>query len=192
MEKKKMDPIKKFKLIYSGELIIFAIVFIVLGILLMLRVWDPNETVRKIFNILTLVAGIYSIFNFVWILVSPKKRAKSSILDAALLLPFAIFLIGFDIYCFVLWGTSGFPGPEVHAFGAGPAFVYLGVAYIIQGVYHYFHPVPGLFDDEELKGENPAEVEGELIDNPEEPKPEEAPEETKEENAPSDNKEGEE
>ena len=33
--------------------------------------------------------------------------------------------------------------------------MYISAIYLFQSIYHYFKPVPGLFDDEEDKGEKP-------------------------------------
>lgn len=149
-----MDPVKKIKLIYSIELLAFAVIFLVLGILLLAKVFQPNETVRMIFNFITIAGGIWIIVNFFWTLFSPKKRAKSSLLDVSLIVPLGLGLIIFDICCFVIWGTSGFPVVDIHCLWVGIFFIYIAIIYAIQGIYHYSHPIPGLLDDlEEEEGE---------------------------------------
>lgn len=161
-----MDPIKKVKLIYSGELILFSIVFLVLGILLAVQVIKPSEWVRKVFNFITIAGGIWMIAKLFWVLLSPKKRAKTSLFDTVLMVPLGVALIAFDIYCFVIWGTSGFPAVATHCLGMGIAFIYIAAVYLAQGIYHYHHPIPGLFEDEE---ENKDEaIEGEFVEKTEE------------------------
>ena len=51
--------IKKIKLIYSGELLAFALVFIVLGILELLKVIKLSERFQLIFKIITLVGATW-------------------------------------------------------------------------------------------------------------------------------------
>lgn len=161
-EKKKMDPAKKMKLIYSGELLIFAVIFAVLGILLLIKVIQPSETVRMIFNFITIVGGLWMIINLFWTIFSPKKRAKTSLLDVVLMVPLGVALIIFDIYCFVTWGISGFPAVEIHCLWVGIFFIYIALAYAVQGIYHYSHPIPGLLEAlEEEEAEKAEEAEEE-------------------------------
>ena len=43
----------------------------------------------------------------------------------------------------------------------GIAFAYVGVVYCFEAVYHFYHPIPGLLDDEEEeKEENSQEKPG--------------------------------
>lgn len=164
-EKKKMDPIKKIKLIYSGELILFSVIFLVLGILLVTQVICPSEWVRMVFNFLTIAGGIWMIVKLFWVIFSPAKRAKTSLFDTILMVPLGIGLIIFDIYCFVIWGTSGFPAAPTHCIAMGTAFIYIAAVYLAQAIYHYHHPIPGLLDEEEKKDEA---IEGEFVEKNEE------------------------
>ena len=41
--KKKMDDLTKAKLIYSGEILLFAIIFLVLGILFLVKIIDVQD-----------------------------------------------------------------------------------------------------------------------------------------------------
>jgi len=40
---------------------------------------------------------------------------------------------------------------EFYQFAMGGVFCYLGLVYAFEGVFHYFHPIPGLLEDEEEK-----------------------------------------
>ena len=152
---KKVDPHKKMKLIYSGELLLFAILFLVIGILKLTGVMRYNETRRIIFNYITMFGGLWGIIDFLWGAISKKRRARICLLDKALLLPLILFLETFDIISLTM-------KPENEAFyviSTGCAFLYITVIYTFQAIYHYFKPIPGLFEDEEeeQKEENPQE-----------------------------------
>ena len=97
MYMKNLSEETKTKLVYSGELIIIAIVFLVLGILKIVDVMKYNEQRRLIFNYITLVGGVWVISDFIWMLLSKKRRAKNCLLDKILNLPLGIYLLIFDI-----------------------------------------------------------------------------------------------
>jgi len=142
MAKSKMPEEKKIKLIYSGELLFFSLVFIVLGILILTNVIVIKTVFKWIYNIGTLGGGCWVIFDFFWCLKSKKRRSKVAFIDKILLVPVALASIPFDIYCFV----SGMDNPFYQRV-IGIAFLYLAAVYIFQGIYHYKYPIPGLFDD---------------------------------------------
>lgn len=159
MAKEKMSLEKKVKLIYSGELIFFALVFIALATLEILGVIGKREIMMTIFNWVTIFGGTWMIADFIWVLCSKRRQKKNSILDKALLVPAGIYLITFDIICFV--------GPSFVTMGfrrlmMGILFYYLGANYLFQGIYHWFKPIPGLFDsireaEEKAAAEEPIE-----------------------------------
>jgi hypothetical protein len=152
--------VRKIKLIYSGELLAFAVVFLVLGILELLRVIKLSDRFQLIFKIVTLVGATWLVTDFVWVMLSPKRKAKNSIMDKAMLLPLALYLYVFDILGFVLQ-----PGYGYYQIGVPAAFFYISCVYAFQGIYHYYHPVPSILEMiEEAK-------------KPEEPKIEEVPQE---------------
>ena len=143
MAREKMSLEKKVKLIYSGELLFFAIVFIVIATLEILGVIGKREIMMIIFNWVTIFGGTWMIADFIWLLCSKRRQRKNSIIDKALLIPAGIYLITFDIICFT--GAS-FVTMEFRRLMMGIVFYYLGANYIFQGIYHWFHPIPGLFD----------------------------------------------
>lgn len=128
---------KKNKLIYSGELILIAVVFIVLGILELLKVITLSDRFQLIFKIITLVGATWLVTDFVWTLLNKKRRANYSLMDKIMLLPLAIYLYAFDIAGFIV------PRPyEYYQVGVPVAFFYIACAYTFQGIYHYYHPIP--------------------------------------------------
>ena len=140
--KTKMSVEKKTKLIYSGELIIIALIALVIGILKLVGVIDTKPVRLLVYNIISLVGAVIFIGNFVWALVSPKKRKKTSMLDSLITLPVMLYLIGFDIYCFVI-GKDAVPDIIVK-YSVGLVLIYIGIDYIFQGIYHYFYLTPQL------------------------------------------------
>ncbi|MDO5330705.1 MAG: hypothetical protein Q4F15_04705 [Bacillota bacterium] len=169
--KKKMDPIKKIKLIYSGELLVFAAVFLVLGILIVTGVISVADWKRIAFTYVTLVGCSYLIFDFIWCLKSEKHRKKSAMIDKLMILPVALFVLVFDI-CMLCLGYVHIPeGAEaspLFGYVIGGDLIYLGLVYIFQAIYHYYHPVPLMLEaiEEELKGEESPEPQAEeSVDN---------------------------
>ena len=137
-----MDPIKKAKLFYSGELIVIATIAIVLGILVYLRILLTKEHSPLVYTILTMVGGAWIIADFVWASFSKKRRLRISYLDKCLNLPLAIGLYIFDIYSLV----TGLSIEVYQAKYISVFFFYIAANYIFQGIYHYFYPIPGLID----------------------------------------------
>jgi hypothetical protein len=143
--KKPMDPNKKAKLIYSGELFIFAILFLVLGILTLTNIWAMTLRRGTIFTWITIFGGPLGIGDFIWLLASKKRQAKNSWLDKCLILPAAIASTTLAIIAFVI-GLEGI-GTFYYQMGMGCLFTYLGAIYVFEGFYHYVHPIPGLLEE---------------------------------------------
>lgn len=138
--KKKLDALTKAKLIYSGELIIIAIVFLVIAILKITKVIPTNETRHLIINWITLFGGLWVITDFIWALVSKKRRPRISLLDKCLHLPAGLYMVTFDLYCII----SQTKDANILRFGFPIAILYLCACYIFEGFYHFYHPVPGI------------------------------------------------
>ena len=154
--KKKLDALTKAKLIYSGELIIIAIVFLVVAILKFTNVIPYNATRHLVLNWITLFGGTWVIVDFVWALLSKKRRPRISLLDKALHLPAGIYLVTFDLFCIITRPDN----PMIYRCGFPIAISYLCLCYIFEGIYHFYHPIPGILeavvevDDEEEKIED--------------------------------------
>lgn len=156
--KKPLDILTKAKLIYSGELLAFSVLFAVLGTLILTGVIGVSDTKILILTILTLVGGPIFIFNFVHYCVSEKKRKKSSLLDILLLLPVPLVMIPIDIMRF-----CGKIPNEAYPLIVGITFLYITVAYTTEAIYHWFVPLPLLVEaaneeEEEKAKENAIET----------------------------------
>lgn len=138
--KKKLDALTKAKLIYSGELIIIAIIFLVIAILKITKVIPTNATRHLVINWITLFGGLWVITDFIWALVSKKRRPKISLLDKCLHLPAGLYMVTFDLYCII----SQTKDENILRFGFPIAIMYLCASYIFEGFYHFYHPIPGI------------------------------------------------
>lgn len=149
MEKKKIDEVTKIKMIYSGELLLFAIVFLVLGILQLADVITISERFLNIFRIVTLLGAAYFIFDIVTTFTNKKKRAKVCLVDKFSTIFVPPYIIVIDI---LLWTNNEFVWANPKYF-ISPLFIALSCVYLFQGIYHWFYPLKELFDDEESKKE---------------------------------------
>ena len=151
---KKLDKETKYKLVYSGELAFFAIVFLVFSILKFTGTLAHNPTRALVFNWITIFGGTWGIVDFIWAVSSKKRQARISLLDKILLLPLSLFIITYDLICFIAK-----PEPVFYSMMLGSAFAYVAVVYCFEAVYHFYHPIPGLLEDdeEEEKEENSQE-----------------------------------
>ena len=152
--------------------------FLVLGILRLTGLRGYNHVARMIFNIVTTAGAIYGIYNFISYYVSSKKRAKTSLVDIWTVLPITLFLIGFNTYCYIVV----FPLSEAQVtesikeickYCMGGLLVYAGITFLFQAIYHYFKPIPLLYqilkeEEEEKKLEEQKALENNPIDNKEE------------------------
>jgi uncharacterized membrane protein HdeD (DUF308 family) len=144
-EKKKLDELTQAKLIYSIELGVFALIFLVLGILLITHIIGMTPTRITVFTYVTLVGGFIGIGDFVWVLLSKKRRKKNSLLDKALVLPLAIFLIVIDI----LTLATGRKEELYYCYVLGSVFSYIAIIYTFEAIYHWFKPIPMILEGED-------------------------------------------
>lgn len=140
--KKKMDDLTKAKLIYSGELMIFAIAFLVIAILKFTLVIPYNELRHTILNWITVFGSTWVVIDFLWALLSKKRRPRISLVDKILHLPAGIYIFAFDLYCLIAKPTD----PIVFQCGFPIVLSYLALCYGFESVYHFYHPIPGLMD----------------------------------------------
>jgi hypothetical protein len=156
---KKIDKEKKIKLIYSGELLLFAVIFLVFGILKITKVMGYSETRRIVFNWITIFGGAWGIADFIWAVCSKKRQQRISMIDKVLLLPLAVFIMTFDFISLIARPAND----NFYIYSVGAAFLYVAVIYTFESIYHYYKPIPGLFDDEEdePKVEEPSKEESE-------------------------------
>lgn len=158
----KLSDETKVKLIYSGELMIFAIVFLVLGVLKLLGIMGYDEGRRVFFNYLTSVGGIWLVVDIIWALASPKRRAKVCLLDKFLNVPLGIYLLVFNIICF----TQPKKPDEFYVVMMCFAFFYIACDYLFQSIYHWFNPLPQLMETiQEVEEEDEQTEEENKLDN---------------------------
>ena len=157
MAQEKMSVEKKTKMVYSGELLVFAILFAVIATLEIIGVIGKREIMLIIFNWVTIFGGTWMIIDCVWVLCSKKRRKKNSLLDKFLLIPLGIYLITFDIICF---SQLSFVTIEFRRMMMSIAFYYLAAIYLFQSIYHYFYPIPAIIEaiEEEKKEKEQALV----------------------------------
>ncbi len=181
---KKLDPLTKLKLVYLIELLIFVVLFSVLASLLVAKVILVADWKRYLFSYATLIGGVWIIIDFFWTLKSPKKRAKSSLVDKTALLPGAIGLIAFDIYAFsqnLVHIPEGQPTDIIFNYALAIDFYYLAAVYLFESIYHWYKPVPALMEalevaEGEPEGKEPKEEVPEAVEEKEAPCDEEKPE----------------
>jgi hypothetical protein len=152
METGKDKPVivdKKARLVYSGEVILFAIAFVVLGILLLLGVIPMTERRALIFTYVTLCGGILGLGDIVWVFLSKKRRKKNSLIDKALLVPSALAVVSCDIYSL----SAGLQADLYYQILMSTLFFYLGAAYLFEGIYHYHKPIPALVEAQKEEDE---------------------------------------
>lgn len=142
MTEDELKGFNKFKLVYSGELLLFAVIFIVLSVLFILKVIPIKDWKIWVFPIVTLLGGIWCIIDFIWFETSKKRKLKNSFIDKALPLPAALCLIPFDIYMLInnasLGAEEGYR--SMFSLVIGIILGYYGLVYLFEGIYHYFVP----------------------------------------------------
>ena len=150
--------IRKVIVTYSVELGIFAALFAVLGALILSGVISVADWKRIAFSYVTMFGGLWLIIDFIWMLRSPKRRARNSMFDKIIVLPVGVAVLVFDIVMFAL-GLVHIPeGQATHPafrFFIGADLVYLALVYIAEIIYHIKKPLPNLIQavDQALKEE---------------------------------------
>ena len=145
--KKKIDAVTKVKLIYSGELLLFAVVFLTLATLKFTNVIPFNSTRALIFNWITIFGGAWIIADLIWALVDKKRQKRLALIDKIIHAPAGVYLISFDLFCLISQPSD----ERVYQIGIPIALTYLCLCYIFEAFYHYKYPIPGLIEEEEEK-----------------------------------------
>ena len=146
MEKKKLSDETKIKLVYSVELLVIALVLIVVGVLKYTNVIVTKPTRLFVYNILSACCGVWMVAEFIWAMVSPKKRAKTPMLDKIMMLPIGIYILCFDAICFTRKAMGLEPLEVYIRYSVGTVLTVIGLVYIFQAIYHYYHPVPQIIE----------------------------------------------
>ncbi len=171
---------KKTVLIYCGELAVFAVIFFVIGLLIILNIIQIAGWKRYAFTFVTLIGGLWPIADFIWILASKKHRSHNSLLDKCLALPVPLSLIPLDIWILI----NGITDVEVNVFryGISIPLIYFALVYLVEAIYHYFKPIPMLLEEDEDDKKN-------VIENASSEEKEPAPVSNNEESKSSENTE---
>ena len=162
--KKKMDFATKAKLIYSGELLVFALVFLTIAILKVTNVFKYNGTRSTIFNWITLFGGTWLVADLLWALFDKKRQKRIALIDKIIHAPAGLYLISYDLFCLITKPED----PNVYQYGVSIVLGYLGLCYTFEAIYHFFYPVPGIIDAVEQEKALSAEAEAEGSDSNEE------------------------
>ena len=144
---KREKLIHKVKVVYSVELGIFSALFAVLGALILSGIISVADWKRIAFSYVTLAGGAWLIIDWIWMLASPKRRAKNSMFDKIVVLPVALAVIVFDIIVFakgLVHIPEGQATSPAFRYFIGSDLVYLCLVYIAQIFYHWKHPLPSL------------------------------------------------
>lgn len=139
---KKLSEETKVKLIYSGELILFSIVFAIIATLKLTKVIGYSETRAKVFTYITLVGVAWAFTDFIWGIASKRRRERICLVDKISVLPLSIFMLVFDII-----NIAKNPGENFYVIMLSSALYYAAALYIFQGIYHWFNPLKELLED---------------------------------------------
>ena len=167
MKKTKLSDETKIKLIYSGELVIIALILIVVGALKYANVIVTKPTRLFVYNILSACCGLWMVTEFIWAMVSPKKRAKTPMLDKIIMLPIGIYILCFDTICFTRKAMGLEPLETYIRFSVGTVLTVIGLVYIFQAIYHFYHPIPQIIEAIEETKQARLEEEQKALENEE-------------------------
>jgi len=142
MEKKRLKPITKIKLMLLIEYLVFVVIFAVIGVLFLTDVIKVAEWKRYAFTYITLAGGVWIIVDFFWTMLSPKHRINNSRIDKILLLPAGLTLVVFDIYAIAQGCAETLP----YRYFIGGDLCYLSAVYLFEAIFHWFHPIQGVVD----------------------------------------------
>ncbi len=154
---KKLNGNDKAKLIYTVELAVFACLFAVLGILFLTGVLRTSAWKKWLVLTVGTLGAVWCFIDFFWCLKSPKRRAKNSMLDKALPLPNALYAFVVNIYFWVKLAPFNEESDTMFAYCLGASLCYFALVYVIEAIYHWKHPVPGLIEAESQIEEKPQE-----------------------------------
>ena len=163
---KKLSGNEKAKLIYTLELAIFACLFLTLGILFLVGVLKTSLWKKWLVLTVGTLGAVWCFVDFFWMIKSPKRRAKNSMLDKVLVLPNALYALIINIYFWVKLAPFNEESDAIFAYCLGASLCYFALIYVIEGIYHWKHPVPGLLEAEnEIEETSPEEEKAEETEN---------------------------
>ena len=119
-----------------------AVVLITIGFLRLFDVIPYNESRLLAYNIITLVGVAYIIFDLIFSLSSPKRRARFCLVDKIFPLIASIYLVVFDILVLAKINTD----LSFIKYSIGLVLLYAGMVSLFLGIYHHFKPSKQLLD----------------------------------------------
>ena len=157
---KELDDLTKAKIIYSGELALFAILFAILGSLFLAGVILPSDWKKWLVLVGGSLGSVWCFADFIWILNSPKRRAKNCLLDKILLLPSAAASLGFNIFFWIKLIPFNSDYDSLFAYFLGAIVLYFALISVFEAIYHWKHPIPGLLEESEKEEPSESKEEG--------------------------------
>ena len=134
VEKEKI--LKKTRIIFLVEYLVVSSVILTLGILKLTGVIDYNPKRLLAYNIITLIGGALVVADFLWAILSKKRRQKVSLMDKFIVLPVGLYLIMFNIFC-----LSPYPVSIAYTkYSIGTTLTTVGLTQLFIGIYHFFKP----------------------------------------------------
>lgn len=140
MDQELEKAVKKYNKIYVIELFVIAAILVVLATLKITGIIGTSANFRHVFNIITLVASLWIISDFVWLCFSKKRQRRNSWFDKISLLPFAVAMIVVDIICLIHWNDD----ITYYSTFISIAFYYIALIYVAQGIVHIYKPSPAI------------------------------------------------
>ena len=135
-KEKILKKIKTFTLI---EYVVIAAVIYTLGILKFLDIIKTNFNRLLAYNIVTTVFAIYLFVEFIWFLLSKKKREKDDAIDRILPIPGAAYMLIFAVICYINDAKGVIDYPFVK-YSVASIMLFMGTGSLTLGIYHYLKP----------------------------------------------------
>ena len=161
----KEQLLKKTKRIFLIEYIAIAALAFTLGFLKMFGIIGNNPTRLLVYNIVTTVGATYILFDLARCIFIKTKREKTCFIDKILTLIVGLYLLVFDILCYINRNID----LTYVKYSISSVLLYAGAISLFMGIYHYFKPNAQLLEvvdeeyeemlEEEAKEKEKAEME---------------------------------
>ena len=134
--------LKKTKRIFLIEYLLISVVAFTLGFLKMFGIIGNSATRLLVYNILTTVGFAYILFDLSLCLFKKEKRAKTCFIDRILTLIVGLYLIVFDIMCYINRNID----LVFVKYSIASVLLYAGCISMFMGIYHHFKPTAQLYE----------------------------------------------
>lgn len=145
----KEQLLKKTKRIFLIEYIAIGVVAFTLGFLKMFEIIGNNPTRLLVYNIVTTVGAAYIFFDLARCIFIKAKREKTCFIDKILTLIVGLYLLVFDILCYINRDID----LTYVKYSISSVLLYAGAISLFMGIYHHFNPNAQLLEvvDEEYE-----------------------------------------